>query len=305
MNEFYDKLDELYGGGDLAAVEEFILNAVSGADESSPMQAGLYNELAGFYRGASRYKESENMFTKSLGIFETAGMASSPEYATVLLNLAGLYRLSGDADKAVGLFKEAMKKLEEAGEHGSYAYVSLLNNIALAWQDKGEPENALEYASRALSIIRAGNGNEHEVASSLNNLAAIQMKLGELEIAGDLISEALDIYDSMAEPDVHHAAALTTKAVLLCRKHDFQYALVCFRRSLELTKRFFGENIEYAICKRNISEVCELLGETPAAISELSDSIRIMEKIRVPEHESVTNARSRLDIMLGVDKYEQ
>ena len=295
MQEFYKKLDELYRSGNLAEIERFIFNAVAETGEDSAERAGLYNELAGFYKGVSRYAESEDMFKRALGIFESAGMSTTPEYATTLVNLAGLYRLTGDADKAVELFKNAMKRLQDADSRNSYAYVSALNNLALAYQAKGELARALEYAQSALEIMRAGGGNEHEVASSLNNLAAIRLQLGELDAADMLISEALEIYDGMTEPNIHHAAALATKAAIICRKGDHHGSLDGFRRALELTRRFFGENIEFAICRRNISEVNELLGDIPSAIAELSDAVRIMENIRGSRHTSVLDARKKLD----------
>ena len=295
MNEIYGKLDELYGKGDLKSVEEYLLNAVGETGECSPGRAGLLNELAGFYRGVSRYAESENTFKQAIAIFELLGMDATPEYATVLLNLAGLHRLTGDADKAVELFRSAMVKLEDADARDSYAYVSILNNLALAFQSKGDLTQALEYASKALELMRAGSGNEHEVASSLSNLASIRLGLGQLDAAGELIEEALGIFDAMPEPDVHHAAALTTKAVLMCRKGSHRESLVDFQRALGLTKRFFGENIEFAVCRRNISEVFELLGDVSSAITELSDAVRIMDKLLGPEHPSVLSARNRIE----------
>ncbi|MCL2124982.1 MAG: tetratricopeptide repeat protein [Oscillospiraceae bacterium] len=294
MNEFYDKLDELYAAGDLGAVEAFMRSTIDDTDENSAIRAGLYNELAGFYRGVSRFAESESVFKQSLGIFESIGMGATPEFATVLLNLAGLYRIMGDADKAIELFIDAKKKLEDAEASESYAYISVLNNLALAYQARLELVPALEYAGRALELMRAGGGGGHEIASSLNNLASIRFQLGELDAADTLISEALQIYDGMDEPDVHHAAALATKAAIMCRLGDYKGALQGFQQALGLTRRFFGENIEYAICRRNTSEVFELLGDVPSAIEELSDAVRIMEQIRGSDHPSVTDAKAKL-----------
>ena len=295
MNDFYEKLDELYASGDFEAIETFMLDVISGTGEISPERAGLYNELAGFYRGVSRFAESENIFFKALAIFESIGMGATPEYATVLLNLAGLYRIMGDADKALGLFQDSKKKLEEAGACDSYAYVSVLNNLALAYQVKGELEPALELAESALEIMRAaGDGNEHEIASSLNNIASIRFQLGELDTADKLITEAMVIYDALETPDVHHAAALATMSAVKCQKGDYNGSLQGFQRALELTKHFFGENIEFAICKRNISEVFELLGDIPSAISELADAVRILESIFGGEHTATINAGNKL-----------
>ena len=294
MNEFYDRLDELYGAGDLAAVEAFISDAAAGADEHSPERAGLLNELAGFYRGVSRYAESKDKFEQSLRIFESAGMGATPEYATVLLNLAGLYRITGDAGKAIELFSTAKRILEGAGAADGYAYIGVLNNLALAYKEKGEYASALEYATRAYELIRSGIGKEHEIATSLNNIASIHLSLGETGAANQFISEALEIFDAMAEPDVHHAAALTTKAVLMCRNNDYIGALAYFRRAMDLTKRFFGENIEFAICRRNISEIHERLGDIPSAVEELTDSLRVMERILGNDHASVKSAQAKL-----------
>jgi len=106
------------------------------------------------------------------------------------------------------------------------------------------------------------------------------------------------MYDTMEEPNVHHAAALTTQATIMCRRKEYHDSLAGFRRALELTGRFFGENIEFAICKRNISEVCEILGDIPMAAAELSDSLRIMEKLLGPDHPSVKTTKTKLEKLL-------
>ena len=294
MNSFYDKLDELYGNGDLDAVEKFLLDTIAGTGENSTERAGLLNELAGFYRGTGRFAESEDVFGQSLKIFESAGMSATPAYATVLINLAGLFRIMGDADRAINLFFTAMKNLEEADSRESYAYISVLNNLSLALLSKGDLTKALEYASAALDFMRKGSGNEHEIASSLTNIASIRLRQNEIDEAEKSITEALEIYDSMPEPDVHHAAALTAKAVIMSRKGNHRGALNEFRLALELTKKFFGENHEYAICKRNISDICELLGDIPSAIAELSDALRISEKIHGPDDAAVKELKTKL-----------
>ena len=295
MNDFYEKLDEAYGSGDLAAAEALLLSAIEETREGSIERAGLFNELAGFYKGVSRYAESESAFTQALDLFDSAGMSATLEYATVLLNLAGLYRIKGETDRSAELFLRAMNKLEDAGEQDSYAYVSILNNLALTYQEKGEYALAFDYASTALARLRANEGNEHEIAVSLNNLAAIKLGQNDQVSADVYVSEALEMYDAMTETNVHHAAALTTKAVLQCRAGNYNSALEGFRRALELTKLFFGENIEFAICKRNISDVCGLLGDHDAAVSEQAEAVSIMERILGREHPSVRSALARLE----------
>ena len=280
MQQFYDELDALYSTGDREAIEKYILGAIAETDENSPERAALYNELAGHYRGVSSFARSADAFAKSMEIFEANGMGATPEYATVLLNLAGLHRIQGEAEKAIALFHDAKQKLENAGAQTGYAYVSILNNLALAHQEKGDYPLALELATTALERLRAENesGNEHEIAASLNNLAAINISLKNYAEADTRITEALAVYEAMPEPDVHLAAALTTKAVILCRSGQYRDALEGFAKSLELTRRFFGENIEYAICKRNMADVYELLGDGEAARNARKEAAAIIEK---------------------------
>ena len=300
MSDFFDELDRLYDEGDFNAVEAFILDAVDISPDSSPEQAGFLNELAGFYRGVSRLDESEATFNKSLGIFENLGMEATEQYATVLLNLAGLFRIKGEADKSIELFSDAKSKLETAGGRGGYAYISVLNNLALALQETGSYDKALECAQEALELLRAINVNDHahefdhEIAASLNNIASIKLKTGEILAADILVSEALSIYESMPDPDVHHSAALTTKAVISYQSGDVQGALDGFKRGLELTRRFFGENIEYAICRRNIADVYERLGNISQAIEELSDAERVAYDILGEAHAMVKDIRAKL-----------
>jgi tetratricopeptide (TPR) repeat protein len=180
MSGFYDKLDGLCAGGDMAVAEAFILDAVALSGDDSPERAGLYNELGGFYRGVGRYAESEGAFARALGIFEAAEKCAAPEYATVLLNLAD---------------------------------------------------------------------------------------------------------------------TLTTRAAARCRDGDHHGALDGFRQALELTRRSFGENVELAACRRNISDVCELLGDIPSAIAELTDAVRILDSTLGPDHPAVHETRGKLELL--------
>ena len=302
MNEFYDRLDELYLEGDLSAVEAFITGELNSAAEGSLSRAGLLNELACFYRGVSRYDESEDAFVRSLSIFKEAGMDLSPQYATVLVNLAGLYRIRGEQEKSIDLFLDAKQRITDAGATDSYEYISVLNNLSLAYQENAEHQKAFEYAGEAFELIRAGGYGDHELATSLNNMATINISLGDYTNANAMVSAALDIYGKMETPDVHHAAALTTQAVLCSREGDSEGALRGFKQALDLTHRFFGENIEFAICRRNISEIYEMLGDIPSAAEELADAVRVMEKLLGRNHPSTVKARDKLGVLRGQNR---
>lgn len=249
MEGFFDRLDALYQGGDLGAVERFLQENLEQCPEEQ--QVPVLNELASFYRGVSRYEESEAAFRRALLLLEAAGQQDTPAYATVLLNLAGTCRLTRRFDQAQALFRRALELLDPE----DYAYASALNNLALVRQEQGDLPGAQALAEQALEWVRRHGAPAHEVATSLNNLAAIHLRQNDLDGAAALLEEALALYDAMEQPNVHHAAALSANGVLCFRRGDLDGAEAAFQRALKLTEHFFGRNAEYAATLRNLEAV--------------------------------------------------
>ena len=200
----------------------------------------------------------------------------------------------GNAEKAVGLFMEAKDILTACNMQNDYSYASVLNNLALAYQDLGEFDKALAAASQALELMKQEADNEHEIATSLNNLSAIYFKKDETDKAEETIDKALSLYNGMIQPNVHHAAALSMKAMLLGRKEKPAEAIVYFNKSLEKTKHFFGQNIEYAVTEQNIAMTYKALGEFASAVGHMESALYLFEKILGPEHERTKMCRSML-----------
>jgi tetratricopeptide (TPR) repeat protein len=299
MIDFYDKLDALYQAGDLAAVEVYINDELwrvqydVGAD--SPEYAAILNELAGFMRGVSRFDEAEETFRHALSILQVKGAERSPQYATMLLNLAGLYRLTGRTGEAIELFSEAQRLLTATGETGSYAYASVLNNLALAYQDLGDYDTALHSSLEAYQLQQQLGAGTHEQATSLNNLAVICLRGNKILEAEYYIDQALAVYDRMPEANVHHAAALTTKASLLFRAGQYKEAQDLFMQARDLTEHFFGKNIEYAASERHLAMTGEALGDVTGAIRHLQEAVSVYERLLGQSHERTEDCRTMLN----------
>jgi tetratricopeptide (TPR) repeat protein len=132
--------------------------------------------------------------------------------------------------------------------------------------------------------------SDQEIATVLNNLAVIRLKEGVPAEAEELIDKALRIYDGMKEVNVHHAAALTTKASLLYHMGRYPEALDFFQNALGLTERFFGKNLEYAVGERNISMVYEALGNDAYAYHHMTNALFLIEAILGTDHPPLTNS---------------
>lgn len=299
MDQFYQQLDQLFQEGDLSKIEHFLIGSMEDlrarGEQAYPELAAVMNELAGFYRGISRYAESERYFMESFALLEKMGMGKSVSAATVLLNNAGNCRLSGRYDEALKFFLQAKEILEEIGQTTDYAYTSLLNNIALVYQELGEHEKALQYSEQALAVMRRYSAAEHEIATTLNNMAAIRISMGQLDEAQRLIDEALAIYDGMPQLNVHHAAALGTQAMLWFFRKEYARAIEAYLKSLEMTRHFFGDNMESAMIHQNLARVYLSAGEQENALRVQKDAVAIMERLLDDSHPALQAARRTLE----------
>ena len=107
---------------------------------------------------------------------------------------------------------------------------------------QGRLEQAEQLAEQSLVWNRKQERVAHEVATALNNLAVIRQKRGDWNERSSCWQKRWP-YDQMAEPNVHHAAALETHAVLCLKQGDWDGAMEGFQRAREKTELFFGRNI--------------------------------------------------------------
>ncbi|MDR2108797.1 MAG: tetratricopeptide repeat protein [Coriobacteriales bacterium] len=270
------ELDALLSSGQPEAAERFLLDRLTVLEEQGESESAFFlsllNELASLYRGISRYQESEQAFVRLQKTLQAKGQTHTLPYAVVLINIAGCYRLTGDALRALEHYGAAQAVLAsltdstnispEEQQRARYLTASVLNNISLLYCDTGQFELALSHAERAAKLIRAGVGDEHELATTYNNLASIYLKLGRMAEAEEACGNALALYQRMPRENVHHAAALATFAALRFEQGDYPAAEAALQEALVLTEHFFGRNAEYAVAERNLAQVREALAQT-------------------------------------------
>ena len=98
-----------------------------------------------------------------------------------------------------------------------------------------------------------------------------------------------------AESLVYAAAdALAADAAIMHSSGDYYGAVEMFRRIVELMRRYYVENCDFAKIKLSISEIYSFLGDAPAAKKELSEAIAIMKNELGEDHQSVIDALEKL-----------
>jgi tetratricopeptide (TPR) repeat protein len=297
-----DELDRLIREGDQEAIEARFKGLLAEMEDSGQASSNEYltivNELAGWYRGISRYADSEACFNKVLEVLEASGMEHTVQQARVLLNLAGLYRLTGQFDKSLACNLRAKEALEADPRRDGYAFATMLNSLSLTYQASGEYALAEVAASEVLELVKAeAQMGEHEIATALNNLAGIRIKLGDLDGAEELSAEALGYYRAMERENLHHGAALATMGTILYSKGRYREAAEVFEEACAATERFFGKNIEFAIGKHNLAMSCQALGDYPSAIAYQKTASEVIEGILGPEHGRSKEYRAYLEAL--------
>ena len=202
------------------------------------------------------------------------------EYATLLNNMAGTYRLMGRPDRAIELFCQAIEIYQRQGAENSYAFVSVLNNIALAYQAMGRIDPATEHLEQALEALRRMPGYLHEEAVTYHNLTALYHRAGRKEDARRCLEMALQCFEECGGgEDPHYAAALNSLAGFLYGEGDYVRAIETYQKAAAYTKRWFGENVEYAVTYQNTSWAWQAKGEIDTACRCLAEAERVFSKL--------------------------
>lgn len=293
---FYQELDETYSKG-LEEVERFLLGSRNAFQETEN-PAGLvavHNELGSFYRGTSRYAESLDAFQAAGDEISRRLGTDSVEYATLLNNMAGTYRLMGRPAEAAELFQQAINIYRSQNAENSYAFISVLNNISLAYQELGQFEAAVENLEQALAMLRRMPGHLHEEAVTYHNLTALYHRMGRKEDARRCLEMALAAFeDCGGEEDAHYAAALNSLAGFLYNDGDYERAVETYQKAAAYTKRWFGENVEYAVTFQNMSWAWQAMGKPEEARRCLEEAERVLLSLFGPEHERTQAVRDAL-----------
>lgn len=303
LDSIYKSLDQYYQRGDVQGIEDYLLGEERRIIEeggSKGVLVTVYNELGSFYRSTSRYSQSIDAFDKAGREISASLGTHCAEYATLVNNLAGTYRLAGQHEKAIGLFHQAIRTYREAGEDQSYAFASVQNNISLAYQEIGKGQLAIRHLEQALEILGELPGHVHEVAITYSNLAALYYKNGHNAEAMTCLDRALYIFESCDQTEnPHYAAALNSLGGILFATGEYQRAVDTYQKAAAYTRRFFGENLDFAISHQNMCWVYRKMGDMASAIEALSVAERIYRTIFGPDHERTRTVQDELRRMKG------
>lgn len=253
-----EQLDIMYGEGRLKDAENCLDSWLSEAEREGNYGAmlTLYNEMEGLYRTTGRAQKGAEISDKALALIEKMGLWSTVHHATTLQNGATANRVAGNLDKALGMYLETAEIYKKHGYENSYPMASLHNNISHIYQEKKDYNKALHHLEGAYRLITRMKDSEAEVATTEINMALTLMMLGRENEAEKLLFKALQYYQSdIGKGDGHYGSALSAAAEFYWRKKDFDSAISCYQKALDITLKIFGENDGCRIIRSNIERV--------------------------------------------------
>lgn len=256
------ELDLLYEKRLYSEVEYFLLSKIKESKEENDRRSEitLLNELMGFYRTSSRYKELIDLCDYTISLLKEIGLEGTVAYATTALNVATAYREVGKVDESLEYYYEVLKTYKAALPEYDMRFASLYNNMSIACNEKKDYEEAFGLLGRALSIVVQNKGTETEEAITYSNMAKCLMKMNKLTEATEHVKKSLAIFEKKSGwKDFHYSASLSAMGELQFLQGNYEEALKYFNHALSEIENTIGKNSYYAVTLSNISSVYDKL----------------------------------------------
>lgn len=284
INQFFSRLDALFANKEMQEAEIYMKESLEGAEHSGDLSsaAAICNELGGYFRKLSRYKEGAALYEKALAYIEQLGLSGSEHHATTLMNYATTCTQAGEREKALDFFQRAAEIFTEKGLTGDYRMASLYNNISSLYQDAGDLQSAENHLRLALSVLEGLTGTEVEAAITYTSWAQLCLAADRLADAEEKALLALAAFEKAGcGRDTHYAATINVLGKINYIKGDYPAAAAQFKEAMELIKQEFGDgNMSYAVLCDNTARCYRQLGDAGLAETFADKANAIYKRIR-------------------------
>ena len=287
MNGFYDKIDNFFASKDFQAAENYMKNCLAQAEfeDDSYATVTVCNELGGFYRAFSRYNEGIPLYEKALGCIRRLRMENTEGHGTTLLNFATTLAIVGQSDRALDAYQQAAGIFESPSYAKDFRLATLYNNMSSLYQDMKRLDESEKYLHKAMSILKTLQQSEIEMAITWSNLSGVYLSMepARLQDAKDAAQRAIDIFNQVSDDsDVHYAPSVSALGEVCYLEGEFQAAEAHFRKSMELSKRDYGDQtLGYATLCKNLAAALKAQGRDAEAADCLSKASAIEVRLGV------------------------
>ena len=161
---------------------------------SHPDTAYSLNNLGWIYLELGRWQDAEPLLRENLEVIRKAEIVPGVRYANALGNWGRVLQQKGDLSGASQAFEEAQRVLASAGKSDTWIAAKVLIYQALIDLDRGRNEDALQLATRAVTLQRKLGGDSNpQLASGELCLGLADLLAGDAASAEAEFRSALEI----------------------------------------------------------------------------------------------------------------
>lgn len=265
--EILRRFDEMLSEGRIKEAGEYLEEMADNCRASGDGAAAIsvLNELEGYWRVAGRRDKSYAAAETALSLLDAEGLSGTIAHATTLLNYATAKSAFGETEEAMRLYEDVERIYKSQLPNGDYRVASLNNNMAQSLLRERKPAEALCRFESSLSILKALDDVDGEMATCLTNIAVCLMALKRLDEAEKSLDAAEVLFSASSGDDPHRDSMVATRGQLEFMRGRYLEAARLYGDAAEGIKRRFGANVNYARACRNCARACEAAGRTDEA----------------------------------------
>ena len=261
--------------GEYVKAEEYLQKALVIRKEIGDKEgeATSYGTLGIVFQSLGEYVKAEEYHQKALVIRKEIGdkKGEAADYG----NLGTVFQSLGEYVKAEEYLQKALVITKEIGDKNGEAAV--YGNLGTVFNYLGEYVKAEEYLQKAL-VITKEIGDKKTEASSYGNLGTVFQSLGEYVKAEEYHQKALVITKEIGDK-IGEASSYGNLGTVLQSLGEYVKAEEYYKKSLTISKAN-GCVFEQFQCHANMAGTFLLEGNIHEAVSSLSVSIEMLEKMR-------------------------
>ena len=261
--------------GEYVKAEEYLQKALVIRKEIGDKEgeATSYGTLGIVFQSLGEYVKAEEYHQKALVIRKEIGdkKGEAADYG----NLGTVFQSLGEYVKAEEYLQKALVITKEIGDKNGEAAV--YGNLGTVFNYLGEYVKAEEYLQKAL-VITKEIGDKKGEASSYGNLGTVFQSLGEYVKAEEYHQKALVITKEIGDK-IGEASSYGNLGTVLQSLGEYVKAEEYYKKSLTISKAN-GCVFEQLQCHANMAGTFLLEGNIHEAVSSLSVSIEMLEKMR-------------------------